>query len=99
MRIGTKTRRNLWLILLTVIVFCATVIAVTVLVDAVDRAIDKRNEYEAAQRDLTEARINKQELQVLIDMYNESPNKFKEYIARKNGYIHDGEIVFDINGD
>ncbi len=99
MGIGTKTRRNLWLILLTVIVLCATVVAVSVLVDAVDKAMDKKNEYEAAQRNLTEARIKKQELQVLIDMYNESPNKFKEYIARKNGYIYDGQIIFEINGD
>lgn len=98
MKIGVGTRRNLGLIFAIVIVLCCTCLATIYLVDAVNEAIYARDEYNNAVQELSQARQNKQELQVLIDMYKEDPNAFMEYVARKSGYIKDGEIIFDLNG-
>ncbi len=96
---STGTKRNLGLVFCIVLVLCCTFLALLFLVDSVNDAINARNEYQAAQQELTLARQNKQELQVLIDMYREDPNAFMEYVARKSGYIQDEEIIFNINGN
>ncbi|MBR5137717.1 MAG: septum formation initiator family protein [Clostridia bacterium] len=98
MKIGVGTKRNLGLIFALVLVLCCILLASVYLVDSVNTAMDARDEYNQAQLELTAARQNKQELQVLIDMYREDPNAFMEYVARKSGYIKDGEVIFDLNG-
>ena len=99
MRIQTGTRRTIWLLFLTVIVLCMTGLAAVYLVDSVRDADERREEYYRAQSDLSDARRNMQELQVLVDMHKEMPDAFKEYVARKCGYVGDGEIIFGVKGN
>ena len=99
MRIQTGTRRTIWLLFLTIIVLCMTGLAAVYLVDSVNRASGRRDEYYRVQSDLSEARRNMQELQVLVDMHDHMPDAFKEYVARKCGYVGEGEIIFEVKGN